>query len=885
MADEAVVSNMKAKFETEGADKAASDMDKLHSKTNDTASGFTKALGAVTGFITGFAGFQLAGDAIDFLKDHMAEWVKGAQDAEVLQADTNRILQSGAHVIGLTSDQVDGLATSYMNLTGVDDDLIHGAENILANFGSISSKTFPDATKEAINMAIAMQMAHGGALDMTGAAQALGRALENPATGARLLRQYNIILSDSQQKQIRDFMAVNNVAGAQAVIMDAVKDKVGGAADAFGATNEGKIMRFQTALGNMGKTIGGIVVPLFSDLMDIVNPVVQGFANFLPGAIDQASKAIGTVTGYLSPLAGVLQQAWQAVQDLGSLFQTTFSQGLKGVGGDLKGMLPDMRDVAFQLGEFVIHVEDAAKGPVINLAKGLANLVQNGFKLVKDIMASDLMTNMRNMSENMRNMMLPAIQGVGTWIQNSLLPALRDVGPKFADLGKTLATDVLPAVLTVYVGIQSLVPWLEVHLLPILEAIIPPLIQFAGVLAQGVSTAIKNAGPIIQQLGDGLGHAKDMFTSLQGPLSAVGNFIATIVVPAWKNLVQAFKDAMPHVLQFRQEVQDRLIPIFNNVKQAIQDALPHIQQLISDISTRLTPIIKNATDALKQMQPVFKAIGDWIASQLAPKVKDFAAFWNAVWPGMQEVLGEVWGAIKGIVEIAWNILSGIVKIGLDILGGNWKGAWKDMQNMLAGVWHGIQDTGQALFGHFRDWIVGKVNEIKTNMVTAFNNAKQGVLDALTNLKDNALSTLESLPGKFADLGKKIVQSLADAIRNGVGTIAQALKDLIHNSMSNLPGGFSIPGFASGTDSAPGGLARVGEGRTAELVIGPHLMNLPRGSGVVPVEISSNSQSSGGTTQYFSEGAIVINGANMSADEIYDAWQERAAWLARGRGHG
>lgn len=40
------------------------------------------------------------------------------------------------------------------------------------------------------------------------------------------------------------------------------------------------------------------------------------------------------------------------------------------------------------------------------------------------------------------------------------------------------------------------------------------------------------------------------------------------------------------------------------------------------------------------------------------------------------------------------------------------------------------------------------------------------------------------------------------------------------------GGLSFPMFANGTDSAPGGLAIVGER-------GPELVNLPRGSQVIP----------------------------------------------------
>ncbi|MCI0999208.1 phage tail length tape measure family protein [Ochrobactrum sp. C6C9] len=89
----------------------------------------------------------------------------------------------------------------------------------------------------------------------------------------------------------------------------------------------------------------------------------------------------------------------------------------------------------------------------------------------------------------------------------------------------------------------------------------------------------------------------------------------------------------------------------------------------------------------------------------------------------------------------------------------------------------------------------------------------------------------------------------DILRNSVSRLAQMLIEMGTNSAINgffanfgggLGGGFSanttlgnflkgIPGFATGTNSAPGGMAWVGEN-------GPELVNLPRGAQVIPNDI-------------------------------------------------
>lgn len=96
-------------------------------------------------------------------------------------------------------------------------------------------------------------------------------------------------------------------------------------------------------------------------------------------------------------------------------------------------------------------------------------------------------------------------------------------------------------------------------------------------------------------------------------------------------------------------------------------------------------------------------------------------------------------------------------------------------------------------------------------------------------------------------------SAMDALANAAGRLADKLLDMaldqaINSLFSNLMGSFGgggfqanttlgnflkgIPGFAGGTNSAPGGLSLVGER-------GPELLNIPRGAQVIPNDILRN----------------------------------------------
>ncbi len=112
----------------------------------------------------------------------------------------------------------------------------------------------------------------------------------------------------------------------------------------------------------------------------------------------------------------------------------------------------------------------------------------------------------------------------------------------------------------------------------------------------------------------------------------------------------------------------------------------------------------------------------------------------------------------------------------------------------------------------------------------FNGMFEGLGDGFEGLRTSIARSLTDVI-----LG---AESFGDALRNVFNRLASKILDnLFENLLGNLLGGI-IPGFATGTSFAPGGLAVVGEK-------GPELVNLPRGSQVIP---NGELRGMGGTTQ-------------------------------------
>jgi hypothetical protein len=166
---------------------------------------------------------------------------------------------------------------------------------------------------------------------------------------------------------------------------------------------------------------------------------------------------------------------------------------------------------------------------------------------------------------------------------------------------------------------------------------------------------------------------------------------------------------------------------------------------------------------------------------------------------------------------------------------------------------------------------------------AFLSASDSIKQAAT-ANDQARQSLERINSASQQLGSALSSAFADAVLEAkslndvlsslLKTLARAGINSLFASIFNAPsaGGLSpfasllkgiIPGFAEGTDSAPGGLAWVGEN-------GKELVNLPRGAQVIPNAVATRGAGGGTTVQYYIDAAGADSG---TVARIYSVLQQ------------
>jgi hypothetical protein len=196
----------------------------------------------------------IAGVTVGAVFSAVASGIKATIDAygeaEVVSAQLDAVLQSTGGAAGMTREELDSLADSLSKMSGVDDEVIAKNEAVLLTFTKVGKDVFPQATEAALNMSAALGQ------DLQASMIQVGKALNEPIQGATALRRVGVQLTDQQEDQIKAFMAVNDIASAQSVILNELAVEFGGVAEGMGNTTVGATNKLKTAWGNLLETMG-----------------------------------------------------------------------------------------------------------------------------------------------------------------------------------------------------------------------------------------------------------------------------------------------------------------------------------------------------------------------------------------------------------------------------------------------------------------------------------------------------------------------------------------------------------------------------------------------------------------------------------------------------
>jgi|688.fasta_scaffold34928_3 hypothetical protein len=275
-----------------GADSSGLDQELDKTKASISAwSGTIKASIAAIG----------AGFALKKVFDLGASFVGGAAEEAEAYDKLSVSLKNNGDTAGFTIEQFSKLASEAQKYNGVADDVYIANAAIITGFDNIRGMNIDRTIKAAADVARIMGD------DVSSASKKLGRALQDPVKGMELLKESGVNFTTEQKELIESLSEAGDVAGAQEVIFKQLNDTFGGASEAAQKTFSGRIEQIKMSIGDMGESIGGVLIPALESLL----PVVE------------------TGVSMLTRMFAVLSGSSEATQEAGDSWSNYFVESLK----------------------------------------------------------------------------------------------------------------------------------------------------------------------------------------------------------------------------------------------------------------------------------------------------------------------------------------------------------------------------------------------------------------------------------------------------------------------------------------------------------------------------------------------------------------------------
>jgi hypothetical protein len=233
-------------------------------------------------------GAYIAAGGVAFLATQVGFGLDQLVELEKLAAQTNATLKSTGGTAGQTADSIRNLAEKYESLNAtVDDKVIQSGENLLLTYTAVTKEAFEPALAAALDLSTAL------GTDLDSAIKTVGKALSDPAKAMGRLTRQGIILTKSEEDQIKAHLKNNKTLEAQRVILGALDKRYGGSFLAGGNTTAGKVAKFGDAIEDLQKNLAVALLPAVSNIADALNEL------FRDKTVIQATEELGAEIGKL----------------------------------------------------------------------------------------------------------------------------------------------------------------------------------------------------------------------------------------------------------------------------------------------------------------------------------------------------------------------------------------------------------------------------------------------------------------------------------------------------------------------------------------------------------------------------------------------------------
>lgn len=294
--------------------------------------------------------------ALGGAKEFIGSIVDAARESERMGKQTEAVLKSTGGAAGISAAQVDKLATSLSNLTGIDDEAIQNNENLLLTFTNIKNRV--GEGNDVFNRATALTLDMSKALGEDGASASiqLGKALNDPIKGITALTRVGVSFTAQQKDQIKSLVASGNTLDAQKIILGELTREFGGSAAAQATAAD----RLAVTWDNLKETLGKKLLP-------VIDTVAAFLADELPGALDATFAAFGRFGSGISTVVEAFQM----------LSGDDGPQGFAEIMDNLLGNTGKYVSIFRTIGESIVEVGKWINDPLIPAVKDIVSWLED----------------------------------------------------------------------------------------------------------------------------------------------------------------------------------------------------------------------------------------------------------------------------------------------------------------------------------------------------------------------------------------------------------------------------------------------------------------------------------------------------------------------------
>jgi hypothetical protein len=207
-----------------------------------------------------------------------------AEDEAIL-VRMQSVLKATGNAVGVTIERMEEMTGGHADKMG--------AMIAMVSTKKISGAIFEDAYRLSRDLAAVM------GTDLQAATSMMATALANPERAVKMLRAAHISLTQAEQDAIKGFVKMGDTASAQAIILGAVQNAVGGTASALSDTLGGQMKAFKKELEELSGKFGKALAPIMREMIGMFKSIAEWLASneelFVSWGL-KASEAFKTVT-------------------------------------------------------------------------------------------------------------------------------------------------------------------------------------------------------------------------------------------------------------------------------------------------------------------------------------------------------------------------------------------------------------------------------------------------------------------------------------------------------------------------------------------------------------------------------------------------------------